>query len=59
MEGAGLRSAEVVGCRWQDIDLVNGRVVARRKGAHWQWVPLDPTSSKDFASVFGRLGRAR
>jgi len=42
MEGAGLRSAEVVGCRWQDIDLVNGRVLARRKGAHWQWVPLDP-----------------
>ncbi len=42
MEGAGLRSAEVVGCRWQDVDLVNGRVLARRKGAHWQWVPLDP-----------------
>jgi hypothetical protein len=24
MEGVGLRSAEVQGCRWQDVDLVNG-----------------------------------
>jgi site-specific recombinase XerD len=42
MEGVGLRRSEVLSCRWADLDLVRGRVRAFRKGAHWQWVPLDP-----------------
>jgi integrase len=34
MEGVGLRRAEVVRCRWVDIDLVRGRVHVLRKGGH-------------------------
>ena len=56
MEGAGLRSAEVVACRWQDVDLVNGRVLARRKGAHWQWVPLDPDVLHELRECFREIG---
>jgi len=32
MEGAGLRLSEVAGTRWQDIDLIRGRVRVYRKG---------------------------
>ena len=42
MEGAGLRSAEILGCRWADIDLIRGRVRIHRKGSHWHWLPIDP-----------------
>jgi integrase/recombinase XerD len=42
MEGAGLRNTEVRMCRWQNVDLVNGRVHVFRKGGQWQWVPLAP-----------------
>jgi site-specific recombinase XerC len=42
MEGAGLRRAEVLGCRWQDVDLLNGRVHIHRKGDHWDWLPFAP-----------------
>jgi integrase len=35
MEGVGLRRSEVVGCRWADLDLMQGRVHVRRKGGHW------------------------
>jgi integrase len=41
MEGAGLRSSEVLGCRWADLDLVRGRARVHRKGLHWHWLPLD------------------
>jgi integrase/recombinase XerD len=40
MEGAGLRRAEVLGSRWGDLDLLRGRVHVKRKGQHWQWLPL-------------------
>jgi site-specific recombinase XerC len=42
MEGVGLRRSEVLGCRWEDIDLERQRIRVRRKGRHWQWVPVDP-----------------
>ena len=42
MEGVGLRSAEVRGCRWKDIDLERRIVLVQRKGGNWQSVPLDP-----------------
>ena len=42
LEGAGLRSAELRGCRWSDVDLTRGRVRIIRKGQHWRWLPLDP-----------------
>ncbi len=42
MEGVGLRRSEVLGCRWEDIDLERQRVRVRRKGRHWQSVPIDP-----------------
>lgn len=41
MEGVGLRSSEVLGCRWADLDLVRGRARVHRKGLHWHWLPLD------------------
>src|SRR4051794_2104712 len=41
MEGAGLRRSEVLGCRWQDLDLFRGRVRVQRKGRHWHWLPID------------------
>src|SRR6266545_5879159 len=41
MEGAGLRSSEVLRCRWADLDLVRGRARVHRKGLHWHWLPLD------------------
>jgi integrase len=50
LEGVGLRNSEVRTCRWQDIDLVNGRVHVRRKGSNWQWVPIAP-------DVLGELRR--
>ena len=34
MEGVGLRRSEVLGCRWEDIDLERQRVRVRRKGRH-------------------------
>lgn len=42
MEGVGLRRSEVLGCRWEDIDLERRRIRVRRKGRHWQSVPVDP-----------------
>ena len=42
MEGAGLRNAEIVACRWADLDLVRGRARVFRKGQNWHWLPLDP-----------------
>jgi site-specific recombinase XerC len=42
MEGVGLRNSEVRYCRWQDVDLLNGRVLVHRKGGDWQPVPIAP-----------------
>jgi site-specific recombinase XerD len=42
MEGVGLRRSEVIGCRWEDIDLERQRIRVRRKGRHWHWLPIDP-----------------
>ena len=42
MEGAGLRNSEVRSCRWQDVDLLNGRVQVLRKGGDSQPVPFAP-----------------
>jgi site-specific recombinase XerD len=55
MEGAGLRRSEVVGCRWADLDLVRGRARVRRKGQHWQWLPLDPDVVAELRSLFRAL----
>jgi integrase len=41
LEGVGLRRAEVLGCRWQDLDFERGRIRVKRKGQHWHWVPID------------------
>ena len=42
MEGVGLRRSEVLGCRWEDIDFDRGRIRVKRKGQHWEWLPIDP-----------------
>jgi site-specific recombinase XerD len=42
MEGAGLRRAEVIACRWADFDMVRGRLRVFRKGQNWYWLPLAP-----------------
>src|SRR5438128_2263075 len=42
MEGVGLRRSEVLGCRWEDLDLFRGRVRVQRKGRHWHRLPIDP-----------------
>jgi integrase len=55
MEGVGLRRAEVVRCRWVDIDLVRGRVHVLRKGGHWQWVPIAPDVLAELRESFRRL----
>jgi integrase len=55
MEGAGLRRSEVIGCRWTDIDLVRERVRVRRKGGHWQLVPLDPDVADDLRTAWMSL----
>ena len=55
MEGAGLRRSEVVACRWADLDLVKGRARVRRKGGHWQWLPLDPDVVGELRGLFRTL----
>jgi site-specific recombinase XerD len=55
MEGAGLRRSEVVACKWSDIDLVRERVRVRRKGGHWQLVPLDPDVADELRAVWMSL----
>jgi integrase/recombinase XerD len=55
MEGAGLRRSEVVGCQWADLDLVRGRARVRRKGRHWQWLPLDPDVVTELRLLFRSL----
>jgi site-specific recombinase XerD len=55
MEGAGLRRSEVVGCRWSDVDLQRKRVRVRRKGGHWQPVPLDPDVAEELKAVWVAL----
>ncbi len=56
MEGAGLRNSEVRGCRWKDVDLVNGRVHVFRKGGQWQWVPLAPDVLAELRNCFRLIG---
>jgi integrase len=55
MEGVGLRRSEVVRCRWADLDLVQGRVHVRRKGGHWDWLPIDPDVVVGLRSSFRTL----
>jgi site-specific recombinase XerD len=55
MEGSGLRRAEVLACRWADLDLVRGRVRVFRKGANWHWLPLDPEVADELRESFRRL----
>lgn len=55
MEGAGLRSSEVRGCRWADFDMVRGRLRVLRKGQHWQYLPLAPDVVDVLRFVFREL----
>ena len=55
MEGAGLRRAEVVGCRWADLDLVRGRLRVFRKGQNWHWLPLAPDVAEELRASFREL----
>jgi integrase len=55
MEGAGLRRSEVLACRWEDLDLVRGRVRVRRKGHHWHWLPIDPDVLGELRASFDEL----
>jgi integrase/recombinase XerD len=55
MEGVGLRRAEVVHCRWADVDLVRGRVHVLRKGGHWQWIPIAPDVLAELRESFRTL----
>jgi integrase len=52
LEGVGLRNSEVRFCRWQDVDLVNGRVQVHRKGSNWQWVPIAPDVLQELRRCF-------
>ena len=56
MEGAGLRSAELRGCRWADVDLVRGQVRIFRKGQHWAYLPLAPDVVDVLRESFRELG---
>ena len=56
MEGVGLRRSEVLACRWGDVDLLRGRARVRRKGHHWQWVPIDPDVLLQLRVLFRELG---
>jgi integrase/recombinase XerD len=56
LEGVGLRNSEVRSCRWQSIDLVNGRVQVFRKGKHWQWVPVAPDVLDELRRCFREIG---
>jgi integrase/recombinase XerD len=56
MEGAGLRNAEVIACRWADIDLARGRAArVFRKGQNWHWLPIDPDVADALRASFGVL----
>ncbi len=55
MEGAGLRRAEVVGCRWCDFDVVRGRLRVFRKGQNWYWLPLAPDVVEELRASFREL----
>jgi integrase/recombinase XerD len=55
MEGAGLRRAEVLGCRWADFDMVRGRLRVFRKGQHWAYLPLAPDVVGELRASFRRL----
>ena len=55
MEGAGLRSAEVRGCRWADFDMVRGRLRVFRKGHHWYYLPLAPDVVDELRASFRKL----
>ncbi len=55
MEGAGLRRAEVVGCRWGDFDMLRGRLRVFRKGQNWYWLPLAPDVVEELRASFREL----
>ncbi len=55
MEGAGLRRAEVLGCRWADFDMVRGRLRVFRKGHHWAYLPLAPDVVAELRASFRAL----
>ena len=55
MEGAGLRRAEVIGCRWADFDMVRGRLRVFRKGQNWFWLPLAPDVVEELRNSFRQL----
>lgn len=55
LEGAGLRNSEIRSCRWQSIDLVNGRVHVHRKGNNWQWVPIAPDVLSELRRCFREI----
>ena len=55
MEGAGLRNAEILACRWADLDLVRGRARVFRKGHNWHWLPLDPDVADALSASFRAL----
>jgi integrase len=52
MSGAGLRASEVVAVVWRDVDTTEGRVRIRRKGGHWQWLPVDPLVVERLRDVY-------
>jgi site-specific recombinase XerD len=55
MEGAGLRRAEVIACRWADFDMLRGRIRAFRKGQNWFWLPLAPDVADELRASFREL----
>jgi len=55
MEGAGLRRAEVLGCRWADFDMVRGRLRVFRKGQNWFYLPLAPDVVAELRVSFREL----
>ena len=55
MEGAGLRRAEVITCRWADFDMLRGRVRTFRKGQNWYWLPLAPDVADELRASFREL----
>jgi integrase len=55
MEGAGLRNAEILACRWADLDLVRSRARVFGKGQNWHWLPLDPDVVDELRASFRAL----
>ena len=55
MEGVGLRVASVIGCRWDHVDLRQGRIRVLVKGHHWHELPIAPDVLNELRACYDEL----